>query len=40
MYPVAVLKNSKNQQEAGEFIDFLTTEKAAAVFKKNGFEIK
>ncbi|EPR11917.1 molybdate ABC transporter substrate-binding protein [Ruminiclostridium papyrosolvens] len=40
IYPVAVIKNSKNQQEAGAFIDFLTTAQAADVFKKHGFEIK
>ncbi len=40
IYPVAVIKNSKNQEEAGKFIDFLTTAQAADVFKKYGFEIK
>ncbi len=40
IYPVAVIKNSKNQEEASRFIDFLTTAQAAATFKKHGFEIK
>ncbi len=40
IYPVAVIKNSKNQEEASRFIDFLTTAQAADVFKKYGFEIK
>ena len=40
IYPVAVIRSSKNQQEAGAFIDFLTTSEASAVFKKHGFETK
>ena len=40
IYPAAVIRSSKNQLEAGAFIDFMKTSKAAAVFKKHGFDIK
>lgn len=40
VYPVAVIRSSKNQQEAGDFIDFMTTSEASAIFKKHGFETK
>jgi len=39
VYPAAVLKNSKQAQEAKKFLDFLSSPKATAVFKKIGFEI-
>lgn len=37
IYPVAVLKGSKNTPEAKTLIDFLRSPKARAVFKKYGF---
>jgi len=39
VYPAAVLKNSKHAQEAKAFLNFLSSPKAVAVFKKIGFEI-
>jgi len=39
IYPAAVLKNSKQAQEAKAFLDFLSSPKAVAVFKKIGFEM-
>jgi len=39
VYPAAVLKNSKQAKEAKAFLDFLSSPKAVAVFKKIGFEM-
>ncbi|MDR2555710.1 MAG: molybdate ABC transporter substrate-binding protein [Fibromonadaceae bacterium] len=39
VYPAAVLKKSARSQEAKAFLDFLSTPKATAVFKKIGFEV-
>lgn len=37
IYPVAVIKNSQNQEEAEKYISFLTSQDAAQVFTKYGF---
>ncbi|MFK0733956.1 MAG: molybdate ABC transporter substrate-binding protein [Gloeotrichia echinulata GP01] len=37
IYPVAVLKNSKNVDAAKEFVQFLSSSQAKAVLKKYGF---
>jgi molybdate transport system substrate-binding protein len=37
VYPVAVIKDSKNQQTAKQFENFLSTPQARAVFEKYGF---
>jgi molybdate transport system substrate-binding protein len=37
VYPIAVVKDSKNLEDAKAFVDFLSTDKAAAVFEKYGF---
>lgn len=37
VYPVAVLKNSKNTPQAKEFVQFLDSKPAGAVFEKYGF---
>lgn len=37
VYPVAVVKDSKNQEEAKAFVDFLSSDKAKAIFEKYGF---
>lgn len=37
IYPVAVVKESKNPEEAQKFINFLLSEKAQAVFEDYGF---
>mgnify|MGYP001321920663 CR=1 FL=1 len=37
VYPAAVVKDSKNQEQAKAFVDFLSSDKAAAVFEKHGF---
>lgn len=39
IYPVAVIKQSKNPAAAKAFIQFLTSEPAKVVFKKYGFDI-
>jgi len=39
IYPAAVLKKSKHTLEAKKFLNFLSSPKAVAVFKKIGFEI-
>ncbi len=39
LLPIAVLKNSKNVNAAKEFIQFLSSDQAKAVFKKQGFEL-
>lgn len=37
VYPIAVLKSSKNPQKATEFVQFLESDRAQLVFKKYGF---
>lgn len=37
VYPVAVIKDSKNQEAAKDFVDFLFSDEAQAVFEKYGF---
>lgn len=37
VYPVAVIKDSKNQEAARDFVDFLFSDEASAVFEKYGF---
>jgi molybdate transport system substrate-binding protein len=39
IYPVAILKGSKEAAEAKRFLDFLTATKAQDVFKKYGFQL-
>jgi molybdate transport system substrate-binding protein len=39
VYPMAVVKASKQQQAARNFADFLTSPQAAAVFEKYGFKV-
>jgi molybdate transport system substrate-binding protein len=38
-YPVAVLKSSKNADAAKAFLDYISTDDAAKVFEKYGFEM-
>lgn len=37
VYPVAIMKNSKNKEESKAFIKFLASDKVKAIFKKYGF---
>lgn len=37
IYPVAVVKNSAHPEEAGNFVEFLKTDKAMKVFEEYGF---
>ncbi len=37
IYPVAVIKDSKNLQAAKDFLEFLSSERAKTIFKKYGF---
>lgn len=39
LYPAAVLTDSRRQTDAGEFLDFLSSDEAAAVFEAHGFSI-
>lgn len=39
-YPVAVIKESKNQDEAKAFLDYLYTDEAVIIFEKHGFTMK
>lgn len=39
VYPIAILKESKNQDEAKDFEDFLLSNKSKTIFKKYGFGI-
>ena len=39
VYPIAVIKASTSQDAAREYIDFLFTAEAAAVFEKYGFTV-
>jgi molybdate transport system substrate-binding protein len=38
-YPVAVVKSSKNSEEAKKFVDFLSSDQARATFESYGFTI-
>lgn len=40
VYPAAVLKETKNLEEAKAFLSFTGSEKAKKIFKKYGFEVK
>lgn len=40
IYPVAVMKDSKNLEAAKDFLAFASSEKAKAIYKMNGFKIK
>lgn len=37
IYPAAVLKDTKHEQQASEFVKFMTTDKAQAILEKHGF---
>lgn len=37
IYPVAVMQNSKHQEEAKKFVDYLFSEEAMAFFTEVGF---
>ena len=37
IYPVAVVKNTAHEQEATDFVEFLKTDEAMAVFEAYGF---
>ena len=39
VYPVAVIKSSKDSAAAKRFVEFLSSSKAAAIFQKYGFEL-
>lgn len=39
VYPIAVLKNSKNVDAAKEFVQFLSSDTAKSVFEKQGFTV-
>ena len=39
VYPVAILKGSKNIRAAGEYVQFLSSNRASTVFQKYGFGI-
>ncbi len=39
VYPVAVLKSSKNTDAAKDFVQFLSSNQAKAVFEKQGFTV-
>ena len=38
IYPVAILKDSKNREDADKFISFLNSDKAREIFEKYGFK--
>jgi molybdate transport system substrate-binding protein len=38
IYPMAILKNSEQQEEAAKFLEFLQSDQAAEVFEKYGFQ--
>ena len=40
VYPVAVLKNSKNSDTAKAFLDYISTKEISAIFEKYGFVTK
>ena len=37
IYPVAVMKNSKNQEAAKAFMDYMSSDEAMAFFTEVGF---
>lgn len=37
IYPVGITANSAHKETAGKFVEFLKSDKAAAIFEKNGF---
>lgn len=39
IYPVAVIKDSKNPEAAKEFVEFLSSDEAQAVFEEYGFSL-
>ncbi|MGL4985685.1 MAG: molybdate ABC transporter substrate-binding protein [Treponemataceae bacterium] len=39
-YPIGIAKNSKHQQSARSFIDFLSSPESIAIFEKHGFIIR
>lgn len=39
-YPVAIIKSSKNVDMAKQFLEYLSSEEAAIIFKKHGFNMK
>ncbi|MBR1730544.1 MAG: molybdate ABC transporter substrate-binding protein [Selenomonadaceae bacterium] len=39
IYPVAIIKDSKQMDEAKKFLDFVKSDKAKAIFEKYGFEV-
>jgi molybdenum ABC transporter, periplasmic molybdate-binding protein len=39
LYPVAVIKNSKNVDAAKDFLNFIASDKGKAVFEKYGFKV-
>lgn len=39
LYPAAIVSTSKDKASAGEFLDYLSTEKSKQVFLKYGFDI-
>jgi molybdate transport system substrate-binding protein len=38
IYPMAILKSSKNKEETAKFADFLKGKEAAKIFEKYGFQ--
>lgn len=38
IYPAAILKDSKNKEEAAKYMEFLQSEKASEIFDKYGFK--
>lgn len=40
IYPIAIIKESKNIEGAKKFIEFLSSDEAKAVFVKYGFDVK
>jgi molybdate transport system substrate-binding protein len=40
IYPVAAIKESKNLDEAKEFLTFLSTPEVTKIFEKYGFQVK
>jgi molybdate transport system substrate-binding protein len=39
-YPIAVVKNSKDKQAAGKFVEYVTGEKGREILSKHGFKVK
>ncbi|MBP9478748.1 MAG: molybdate ABC transporter substrate-binding protein [Sebaldella sp.] len=38
VYPIALIKDSKNKEEALKFLEYLSSEKSLEIFKENGFK--